>query len=34
MSSELYKLYRSLEALVEEKIRDFYEVKRRLEVLY
>lgn len=34
MSSELHKLYRSLEASVEEKTRDLHEAKRRLEVLY
>ena len=34
MSSELHKLYRSLEAKVEEKTHDLHEAKRRLEVLY
>ncbi|WP_426786072.1 HAMP domain-containing protein, partial [Salmonella enterica] len=34
MSSELHKLYLSLEASVEEKTRDLHEAKRRLEVLY
>lgn len=34
MSSELHKLYRSLEASVEEKTRDLNESRRRLEVLY
>lgn len=34
MSSELHKLYRSLEATVEEKTHDLHEAKRRLEVLY
>lgn len=34
MSGELHKLYRSLEASVEEKTRDLHEAKRRLEVLY
>lgn len=34
MSSELHKLYRSLEASVEEKTRDLHESRRRLEVLY
>ncbi|MDN8599240.1 nitrate/nitrite two-component system sensor histidine kinase NarQ [Citrobacter enshiensis] len=34
MSSELYKLYRSLEASVEEKTHDLHEANRRLEVLY
>ncbi|EOT8831925.1 nitrate/nitrite two-component system sensor histidine kinase NarQ [Escherichia fergusonii] len=34
MSSELQKLYLSLEASVAEKTRDLHEAKRRLEVLY
>ncbi|ECK0953481.1 nitrate/nitrite two-component system sensor histidine kinase NarQ [Salmonella enterica] len=34
MSSELHKLYRSLEASVEEKTHDLHEAHRRLEVLY
>lgn len=34
MSGELHKLYRSLEAKVEEKTHDLHEAKRRLEVLY
>ena len=34
MSSELHKLYLSLEASVEEKTRDLHEANRRLEVLY
>lgn len=34
MSSELYKLYRSLEASVEEKTHDLHEANRQLEVLY
>ncbi|CBG89162.1 nitrate/nitrite two-component system sensor histidine kinase NarQ [Citrobacter rodentium] len=34
MSGELHKLYRSLEASVEEKTRDLNESRRRLEVLY
>ena len=34
MSSELHKLYRSLEAKVEEKTHDLHEAKRRLEVMY
>lgn len=34
MSSELHKLYRSLEAKVAEKTHDLHEAKRRLEVLY
>ncbi|HED1845084.1 TPA: nitrate/nitrite two-component system sensor histidine kinase NarQ [Citrobacter koseri] len=34
MSSELHKLYRSLEASVEEKTHDLHEANRRLEVLY
>ena len=34
MSSELHKLYRSLEASVAEKTHDLHEANRRLEVLY
>lgn len=34
MSGELHKLYRTLEAQVEEKTRDLHEANRRLEVLY
>ncbi|MDA8479758.1 nitrate/nitrite two-component system sensor histidine kinase NarQ [Citrobacter sp. Awk 4] len=34
MSGELYKLYRSLEASVEEKTHDLHEANRQLEVLY
>ncbi|NDO79399.1 nitrate/nitrite two-component system sensor histidine kinase NarQ [Citrobacter sp. NCU1] len=34
MSSELFKLYRSLEASVEEKTHDLHEANRQLEVLY
>jgi two-component system nitrate/nitrite sensor histidine kinase NarQ len=34
MSGELHKLYRTLEAQVEEKTRDLNEAHRRLEVLY
>lgn len=34
MSGELHKLYRTLEAQVEEKTRDLHEAHRRLEVLY
>ncbi|POT59999.1 nitrate/nitrite two-component system sensor histidine kinase NarQ [Citrobacter amalonaticus] len=34
MSSELHKLYRSLEASVEEKTHDLHQANRRLEVLY
>lgn len=34
MSGELQKLYRTLEAQVEEKTRDLHEAHRRLEVLY
>ncbi|WLI75847.1 nitrate/nitrite two-component system sensor histidine kinase NarQ [Kosakonia sp. H02] len=34
MSSQLFKLYRSLETSVEEKTRDLHEAHRRLEVMY
>lgn len=34
MSGELLKLYRSLEASVEEKTRDLHDAHRRLEVMY
>ncbi|WP_437886994.1 nitrate/nitrite two-component system sensor histidine kinase NarQ [Phytobacter sp. V91] len=34
MSGELHKLYRTLEAQVEEKTHDLHEAHRRLEVLY
>ena len=34
MSGELHKLYRTLEAQVDEKTRDLHEAHRRLEVLY